>query len=278
MAKQLGLHKVQGKVGEYSYYESKNGGSVMRSINQGMSERVKSSKEYANTRLNNAEFGGSGSCAGAIVRGITSRWRFILSPKATGLLAKDIKASMLMDITNPWGERILRAEEAPTIQERFNMLSKNQVPDFIKNYVKNHIMIDAEEGKVFSDDTLNTTADFEQELKARGADGFAINVYCYAVTSPKVDTAENKYAPSTSQMQLLDNFSSSIAITGAGGISIFSDDAEATSIEPKNSDIQIGGLLVVLLPYKTVGGIKYTLQELCSAYWAALANGILPEP
>lgn len=57
MAKQTGLHLIKGKVGEYSYYRSAGvSAPLMRRINQGMSARVKNGEEYANTRLNNAEF------------------------------------------------------------------------------------------------------------------------------------------------------------------------------------------------------------------------------
>lgn len=278
MAKQLGLHKVHGKVGEFSYYQSKNGGSLMRSINTDMSERVKSSKEYANTRLNNAEFGGAGSCAGAIVRGITSRWRFILSSKATGLLAKAIKAGMMFDSQSAWGERTLRMEEAPAIQERFNKLSKNQVPDFVKNFVDTNILYDGQENKVFSTDVCSTTAEYEQEMIAKGAKGVYSKVYIYSVSSPEPLQGENKYAPASSVLFELSDFSVENVFTGQGRGTLIQEEVAEVETIPMNSDTDIAGILVIMLPYKTVGSQNYILQELCSAYWKSVEAGTAPEP
>ena len=67
MAKQSGLHQLRGKVGEHSYYRQTGISSgLVRSINQGMSARVKNDEAFLNTRLNNAEFGQAGRIASVL--------------------------------------------------------------------------------------------------------------------------------------------------------------------------------------------------------------------
>ena len=76
MAKQSGIHQLRGKVGEMSYYRTKGvQDGVVRRINQGMSQRVKTGDEYVNTRLNNAEFKNANAIATAAFNSVNSRKR-----------------------------------------------------------------------------------------------------------------------------------------------------------------------------------------------------------
>ena len=108
MAKQSGLHQLRGKVGEHSYYKQTGVASgLVRSINQGMSARVKTSEEYANVRLNNAEFGQAGRIAKVLGQFITPKYRPMILPFSQSKMCKIILDAIKKDTTHPWGQRNL---------------------------------------------------------------------------------------------------------------------------------------------------------------------------
>lgn len=278
MAKQLGLHKVHGKVGEFSYYQSKNGGSLMRSINTGMSDRVKYTIEYANTRLNNAEFGGAGSFAGAIVRGIPVRYRYILNPKATGELAKAAKAAMVHDNTSPWGFRKINSKYVPSIFLSFNQLSKNQMPEEIFSFISQYIKYDAEAGKVFTDNNYEISELLSNELKAKGADKVSLLLFGFSVTKPNRETNEAKYDSCYGTLESLSAISKVDASVEPGTVIIPDERVSESELPYNDQNTDITGILAVMLPEKTVGTNTYVLQELCAASWLQINDGTVPEP
>jgi len=271
MAKQAGVHKLHGKVDEQSYYYSKNGGYMTRKINPGISARVKTAAEYANTRLNNAEFGGSGASAGAIVRGITQRHRFILSPIATGMLNKAIKKAMMLDSTNAWGKRQVPVDAMPEIQDKLNQMSKNEFPSDIKSFIATEMTITRGENFINVASNCVLSADTAERLKALGADGVAIALYAYNVDAPKPLTDENGYEIPVNRAARLSAVEGSV-VFGGQSQNIITSGTAATTVKPFNTEYAFGGVLAVLLPFKTVGSVNYTLQELCSACWIAIVE------
>lgn len=275
MAKQKGLQKIAGRVDDQSFYYSKNGGYQMRKINPGMSSRVKTAKEYANTRLNNAEFGGSGSVAGAIVRGISQRWRFILSPIATGTLVKAIKKAMLNDTTSAWGQRTVKVADMPLIQEKLTALSKNALPEEVASFVRNEFIYDSSEEKISTGSGVDLSDESKAELKAQGANGVAFKVYGYNVTAPTPAADGETYEAASYVLA---------PIAAAGGDVDFSAVSPEKAIKAVASSFELsivneathfGGVLVIALPYRKIGSNKYTLQELCSCVWAPATPGDL---
>lgn len=106
MAKQSGIHQIRGKVGEMSYYQQAgvNAGLVRR-INQGLSDRVKTAVEFANTRLNNAEFKTASLVGAAAGHSVIPAWRSMFRRFAQANMVKRIKELIKQDTTNPWGLR-----------------------------------------------------------------------------------------------------------------------------------------------------------------------------
>ena len=267
MAKQFGIHGIRGKINGVSYYSSKNGGQLIRKINEGMSSRVKTAKEYANTRLNNAEFGAAGSLAGAIVRPISQRWRFILDSIATGKLVKAIKAAMMLDTASPWGERVVPLTEMAHLQDVFNGFSKNEMPQEVVDVLQNKMTFAAanNEFKILEDASMS--ADLVQQLHDKGATTMSTKVYAFNVRKPYIGADGKTYVPSESVLVDI--------TTGIGerhndleeGNAIIDSVTQTLEIKPLNEETHLGGVLVVFLPERQVGDEYYTLQELCSAYW-----------
>ena len=107
MAKQSGLHQIRGKVGEHSYYrQSGVSAGLIRQINQGMSQRVKTGEEYANTRLNNAEFGHACAIAGVLGKTVSPKFRPMMLTFSQSKMAKVI-LDVIKRQTGNWGERSL---------------------------------------------------------------------------------------------------------------------------------------------------------------------------
>lgn len=106
MAKQTGLHLIKGKVGEYSYYRSAGvDAPLMRRINQGMSARVKNGDEYANTRLNNAEFKNAQALATFLFNAVPSRKSSMVRRFAIAEMTKK-GLEYIKDGSGNWGARI----------------------------------------------------------------------------------------------------------------------------------------------------------------------------
>lgn len=267
MAKQSGIHGIRGKINGVSYYSSKNGGQLIRKINEGMSSRVKTAKEYANTRLNNAEFGAAGSLAGAIVRPISQRWRFILDSIATGKLVKAIKAAMMQDTASPWGERVVPLTEMAHLQDVFNGFSKNEMPQEVVDVLQNHVTFAAATNTIEVAATAPLSDDEVQQLLDKGATHVSTKVFAFNVRKPYIGADGKTYVPADA---LLLDTSNDFGINHAAlttGVEVFDSTSVDNAPAVLNEEAHLGGMLVVFLPERKVGNEYYTLQELCSAYW-----------
>lgn len=267
MAKQSGIHGIRGKINGVSYYSSKNGGQLIRKINEGMSSRVKTAKEYANTRLNNAEFGAAGSLAGAIVRPISQRWRFILDSIATGKLVKAIKAAMMQDTASPWGERVVPLTEMAHLQDVFNGFSKNEMTQEITNVLNNDMTYAVANQSLTIDDDVTFSSDTVQQLSDKGATHVSMKVFAFNVRKPYIGADGKTYVPSEPLMaDLSEELGKDHSDINTDEI-LLSSGTYNSIPAVLNEESHLGGVLVVLLPERKVGNEYYTLQELCSAYW-----------
>lgn len=106
MAKQSGIHQIRGKVGEMSYYQQAgvNAGLVRR-INQGLSDRVKTAVEFANTRLNNAEFKTASLVAASAGHSVIPAWRSMFRRFSQANMVKRVQELIKQDTTHQWGLR-----------------------------------------------------------------------------------------------------------------------------------------------------------------------------
>lgn len=270
MAKQIGIHGLHGKVNGMSYYSSKNGGMLVRKINEGLGDRVKSSREFVNTRKNNAEFGAAGALAGAIIKAITMRWRFILDSTATGKLNKQIKEGLVFDTTHIWGQRGLVMNAAKAVQARFNDFSKNEMIQSVISGLASQVSYDETTQKITTDGSVDCTVDDRDYLLGLGATGVKFQYYLLYAKGVEFDTAANAYKPA--QVSLLpltgldvdaNNIASAVP-TCIGDASV-----DAPYVPSANTNM-LSGVLAVMLPYKTIGGEKNILQQHCAAYWAEI--------
>lgn len=255
MAKQSGIHQLRGKIDGNVYYSQKGvAGGLVRKINEGMSERVKNDAAFANTRLNAAEFGAAGNFSGAAMRVLSQRWRTILVPFAVGKFAKDVLASIKSDSSSEWGQRATKFGNAGyAIKQQFNAYAKN---NYAESFATGIAYTSSESAGVSV--TGSTTAETSQNLKSRGAEGVVYEFYTYRASFNGFSSASQKYLPSDGECMLIGRVDAEI-----GEVTSLNTTKQGLEVADAD-DVTLQGLLVVALPYKTVGNVKYTLQEMCS--------------
>lgn len=275
MAKQSGIHQIKGKIGEMSYYKTKGvTAGIIRSINQGLSERVKTGDEYANTRLNNAEFKNANAIATAAFNSVNTRKRGMMRTFAVANMTKraleDIKQG-----TQKWGVR-MPVTELDTL-----------ICDMLENYAKSG-KYDGQFG-TFQASTLDAQgetsvsisipAELQVGLMSEGIDGLQLVASRCLAGEIVVDNLPRLFAGNAIYpMQ-------PIVFTGTTDIELTSSDNFSTpssvgmspsGYEFAQQDDNHGFYLVVtVLPFRNVGSSRYVLQELCT--YIAIPVGQIPD-
>lgn len=256
MARQSGIHQLRGKVGEMSYYrQSGVNTGLVRSINPGMSSRVKTSVEYANTRLNNDEFKTATQYAANILRAVVPIYRPMFNTFRNAKLAAKV-LELIKSNTGAWGSRVILPANQEAIISAVNTLSKNRAADLV--------LLSSVEDEAYVKINMAVPESMKSVLNSIGADGVDVKVYDVAVyeaapTTPVADRAPMEIRLSTAETINFD-------IDSAVGDSDF---AEITPLMP---DLTIQTQLpvityyayAVIMPYREVNGTKYVLQEGCA--------------
>ena len=265
MAKQTGIIALRGKIKGQSYYGSKVGGDLVRTINEGMSARVKTGKEYANTRKNNSEFGMCGDFAGAIIKPITLRWRFILDSIATGKMVKKMKELTIFDSTHPWGQRTIDSSLNSLLREAFNSFSKNEMIDEIAATLAAGVSYDESETQITLANAAVLSTSRQQELIEMGINHIDVKVFALHCAAPSFNSATQQYVKANATFVEIPDLGSSQDITGAAQVSLFGQENAVFDVSSVAVDNEFGGFMVVYLPGRKIGSVVSTLQEHCAA-------------
>lgn len=258
MAKQSGIHQLRGKVGEHSYYRQTGiVPGLVRSINQGMSSRVKTAPEFANTRLNNAEFGQAGRIASVLGQLITPKYRPMILPFSQSKMAKII-LDAIKTKTGNWGERNLSATDLQVFLEAINSVHKNNPDEYGLSF------------GVDSDDNFTITSDeviYPAKLAAIGANGYNLVVLAARPWIGTYLAAEGKYADSFARANIYD------AGISAAGESV-PVDYEFRPVPPTGwPAFDVDFMVVVIMPYRIINGTNHILQEHCTFVAMELPQG-----
>lgn len=275
MAKQLGIHQIRGKVGGRSYYKTKGvEEGISRSINPGMSARVKNGDEYANTRLNNAEFGNANKIATAAFNSVNSRKRGMMRNFAIAAMTKvaleDIKQG-----TGSWGARVPNTELDTLICDLLEKHAKGGAYDGQFGTIVNAAI--AANGSYAIE--MSFTAAQNQALADLGIDGFyAVPSKCLA-GEILVDGAPRLYAGNAigtpvpvDIVTIEDNdydLTGSLSTPSSVGMS---QSGYTFALEDTKHGFYV---CITFLPYRQEGGGRYTLQEYCT--FVAIPLGQIPE-
>lgn len=262
MAKQSGLHQLRGKVGEHSYYKQTGIASgLVRSINQAMSSRVKTDEAYANTRLNNREFGQAGRLAAMLAQYITPKFRPMVLPFSQSKMAKVLLEYIKLDTTAPWGGRNLTSSNSGDAQvAALNAVVKNRFEDWgIK------ITGDEETTSV----TFESTQQTLEKARSIGATGISMRFIASTSWIGTYNSNDQKYAPSFARGNRYDNefdlskeegYEESYILRPSPPVGWPAFEAERIGI-------------VIVMPFREVNGVRHIMQEHCTYYSWLLADG-----
>lgn len=261
MAKSSELLALRGKVAGKSFYAMKGvEGTLVRSINEGLSNRVKNDAAYANTRLNAAEFGSAGNFAGALIRTVSKRWRYILKAFSTAAMTKALRGMIQLDDEGAWGQRtVVHSGWITEVIQSLQMMVKNAYEETFAN----DINVSVSSGTLTA--VISVKATDSVELREQGVDGVRYEVYRQVASAPSFDENVSKFTKSIASDAIL--ASADVGIGSAQTVTATQSDY----VEPSGDSINC--VLVVALPYRTVGGQTYVLQELCSCKWVEITAG-----
>lgn len=256
MAKQSGLHQIRGKVGEHSYYRQTGITSgLIRSINQGMSARVKTGEEYANTRLNNKEFGAACNAAGLLGQLIVPKFRPMVLPFSQSKLAKEL-LRLARQNSEDWGRRTLAADQVQQICDALNATSKRNFDEFASAGV---VRDSATAGTA----SVEVTADQATLMSSLGIDSISVVARVYDVATGKWNDIVKEMATGYFYTKdVVTPLSSEVINPGSGSSNSESFETDNFVPAPNHAGMQI--VVFIMLPARTVNETDYTLQEYCS--------------
>lgn len=262
MAKSSELLALRGKVAGKSFYAMKGvEGTLVRSINEGMSNRVKNDAAYANTRLNAAEFGSAGSMAGAVIRTVSKRWRTILQAFATAMLTKAVRNLVIQDTVNAWGQRLLSVSGwQDAVRDAVSRLVKNS---YAENFANGITASASAAGQAVTVNVVITEHDSEA-LVSLGANGVRYEAYRQRVAAPKF--VNGKYAAPVASVEYIGAVNTRIGVSDTQQIT-------GTPVVDGEDTETMESVIVVALPTRTLNGEAYILQELCSCEWLPITIG-----
>lgn len=272
MAKQQGLFPIKGKMGDKSFYSTRNGGHQVRSINPTISERVKKSPEYLNTRKHNGEFGAATDFSAETLRPLNQRWRYLLRPDVLGLLTRKAFELMILDIANPFGKRSFSGYDGEYFQNYYNSLNKNQVPQFLSLWMQQNVIYTASENKLRFEQGIGIEVKQQEYWHALGADSMKAELYCFRVRIPNWIPNQNRYTPAEGELSAVPIASGEAIFDYAQPQGLFPVVQYDVPFVPVNSQYVVAGVLMVVKPCKRINGVSYVLQGLCSSYWYSVRD------
>lgn len=264
MAKQSGLHQIRGKVGEHSYYKQTGvSAGLIRSINQGLSARVKDGEEFANTRLNNAEFGAACNVAASLGKMVTPKFRPMILPFSQSKMAKKV-LELARQSAAAWGQRTVMASASADLAAILSEQSKRDFEEFISvDFVRQSADL-VEVNGVYSDEQATL-------MSSLGITHLTVLVSSFDLATGKYGLTTHTIAPCIlTKIDTQSPLDANGVNPGAG--ESFSETLSVTPSYNPPTAIYNGQQLLVLvvLPIREVGGTKHILQEYCS--FAAFAT------
>lgn len=272
MAKQKGLFQIDGKMGDMSFYHGRKEGWQVRSINPTISERVKKSPAYLNTRLHNGEFGAATDTAAKTLQPLNQRWRYLLRPKVQGLLTAKAFELMSLDNANPFGQRRIPYTNLEEFQNYYNALNKNQVPQFLSSWMRKNVIYTASENKVRFEQGIGIEVKQQEYWHALGADSMKVELYCFRVSVPYWEPNRNCYVPAESELSASPIASGEAIFDYVQPQGLFPVEQINVPFVPVSSGSIIAGVLMVVKPCKRINNVSYVLQGLCSSYWYSILD------
>lgn len=264
MAKQSGIHQLKGKVGEMSYYRTKGvDAGIVRRINQGLSERVKTEAAFANTRLNNAEFKEGNALATAAFNSVSDRKRGMMRNFAIAAMTKRALEAIKTG-TGSWGQRKPDVELDSLICDMLEHHAKGGAYDGMYGIPQASGIDENGEYEL----TIEASAEVVNSLIALGIDGFYVIVSNALAGQKTIDGEVRLFSGSAVGTVSPQTLVADTALT----IDITSDVSPYNKVGMSPSGFTFAEedakhgfwACVTFLPYRQSGAVRHTLQEYCT--------------
>lgn len=250
-----------------SYFFSKNGGYQFRTINPNMSELVKNDPRFALTRDYGFAFGMGANFAGALLKTVSTRWRYLMRGNTHAVLTTKYNeyfkdAQGLTD-----GSTSHISSFYPTMRNDYNRLNKTNIPGWMVDFFNSHTDEDQQQNQLRIMQPLQLEATDVDELKLKGVDSVRVTLFVLRVEL-KSDTIGGGrhfyYEGSISSRPILHQTTS---LAGATPLTILPASTPSLDgrIEPDQDTC--GGIFVLYEPLKRISSTFYTLQRLVQGYW-----------
>lgn len=244
---------------------------LVRRIPEGLSSRVKTADEYANTRLNNDEFKNANWIAAFLFNAVPSRKASMMRRFAISAMTKRALEYIKAGSGN-WGQRIPVAK----MDEIAVDLLDNQSKSGPYSGEFGDIAVSTGENDSINVD-LDISAAVGTSLREKGIDGFYAVCVSGAMAEVVVDGVarqhfgHNQASPSQIDVPTDDSNENLIVLTPSPQ-SLGMSPAGYTAAQgaPNNGMFAV----VTFLPYRTVGSQRYSLYEY--ATFAVVALGPIP--
>lgn len=275
MAKQVGLFGLRGKIENKSFYKTAGVvDTVIRQIPEGMSARVKTADEYANTRLNNAEFKNANGIATFAFNAVPNRKSSMMRRFAIAEMTKKglefIKAG-----TGRWGARIPSATMDQIIVDLLENRAKSGAYQGEFGDVSILVEPSQDQKQYIVSTNLSDTA--AEDLKAKGIDGFIV-LSVKGALAEVVDSdgfvRQHFGVSSIGASNITD------IVSGSSANVTFIPSYKALGLSPAGfaaaSAAANNGMYVIMtfLPYRKIGAGIHQLYEY--ATYTAVALGAIP--
>lgn len=259
MAKQKGLHQIKGKVGDMSYYQTAGvPGGLIRRIPEGLSSRVKTADEYANTRLNNDEFKNAAAIASFAFNAVPHRKSSMMRRFAVAAMIKEA-LQYIKEGSGNWGQRVPSATFDNILVDLLENHSK------LGPYSGDFGVVSAE---VAAGGAVEIDVEYSQataaDLLAKGIDGFYV-IYDRGAMAEVIDADGfvRQYFGVSSPIpsdEPIDPDGNSTVLT-------FTVSPQVLGMSPAGYTAAQGaannGMFAVItfVPYRTIGSLRHVLQE-----------------
>lgn len=256
MAKQSGLHQIRGKVGEHSYYRQSGVRSgLIRAINQGMSSRVKSGDEYANTRLNNAEFRSAAELASAMGGIIVPKYRPMILTFSQSKLTKAY-LQLIKETSGEWGQRHAVLSQSEQIADALNAIAKKRYTDMFTDIQA----IEVPAGQTTAEVECGWTEDQSTALASLGISGVVFKATSLQLYIGEFDPSAGRNRTTGVTPQLSVDSAETVVVGYYANVTLM----PPVSLVALPGYVNVGYIIVIAMPFREIGGVRYTLQEYCT--------------
>lgn len=255
MAKQSGIHQIKGKIGEYSYYKQTGvSGGLIRGINQGMSARVKTDAAYANTRLNNQEFGAAADTASLLGKTVVPKFRPMILPFSQSKMAKEV-LKVARTGSASWGQRVVTSADTAKLCEILTAQSKLNLNDFASFSIARLSAAEAEVQYKMSADQVDML--------------LSLGITHVTAVATQYDIATGQWVPLAQEMStgyIVKNDSIS-PLNGyelpTGDDVSGSENMDVATFVPAANHAGHQIVVIVFMPSREINSVSHILQEYC---------------